>query len=137
MATEKPSPDALPVPTGEDGTLWARCHCGRVEIQLPSKPEKLNERHCTVCYKYGALWGYFTRKDVSVTTNDTKLQTYIRADTGADGDISFNRCAHCGCMMFWWGELNYAGPDHKMGINCRMLPEKEIEGIERNVSKGP
>lgn len=138
MATDQPSDGALPISTSKDGTLTATCHCGRVEVQLPSKPTKLNECHCTVCYKYGALWAYFPRSDVLVTTAaDTKLQAYIRDDKGADGDISFNRCGHCGCMVIWWGEGEHAGPEHKMGVNCRMLPKDEIEGIERKISKGP
>jgi hypothetical protein len=106
-----------------------------VTAQLPSKPEKLNECHCTVCYKYGALWGYFQRNEVVIITGTTQLQDYVREDS--DGDIAFNRCKHCGCMMFWWGLGKYAGVEHKMGVNCRMLPEGEIEGIEKSVSKGP
>lgn len=138
MATEKPSHDTLPVSTSKDGTLIATCHCGRVQVQMPSKPAKLNECHCSVCYKYGALWGYFPRNDVVVTTaGDTKLQAYVRDDKGSDGHLSFNRCGYCGCMMLWWGEGEYAGPEHKMGVNCRMLPKHDIEGIERRVSKGP
>jgi hypothetical protein len=134
MATGQPCHDA--VPSSKDETLTAVCHCGRVRVQLPSKPTSLLECHCTVCYKYGALWAYFPRNDVVVTTaSDTTLQPYIRED--ADGDISFNRCSHCGCMVCWKGEGKYAGPEHKMGVNCRMLPETEIEGIEKKQSKGP
>jgi hypothetical protein len=67
---------------------------------------------------------------------DTKIEEYVRAD--GDGDISFNRCSNCGCMTFWlgWGE-NLGGGEEKMGVNCRLVPEKEISGIERRVSPGP
>lgn len=79
---------------------------------------------------------YFQRNDVVVTTaSDPELVKYIRAD--ADGDLSFNRCAHCGCMMCWRGEGAYDGPEHTTGVNCRMLPESAIEGIPIKVSKGP
>lgn len=135
MAAEPPCHDS-PVSNSKDDTLTAVCHCGRVRIQLPSKPERLTECHCTVCYKYGALWAYFQRNDVVVTTaSDTELVKYVRAD--ADGDLSFNRCGHCGCMMCWRGEGKYDGPEHKSGVNCRMLPESAIEGIPKKVSKGP
>jgi hypothetical protein len=133
MATDKPHD--LPA-SSEDGTLIAACHCNRVKAQLPSKPEKLNECHCTVCYKYGALWAYFARNEVKVTVAaDTQLQDYTRDDSTVD--ISFTRCGHCGCMLFWRGFGKYAGPENKMGVNCRMLPESEIEGIEKKVSSGP
>jgi hypothetical protein len=138
MATDQPSHDSLPVSSSGDGTLaglTATCHCGQVQVELPSKPEKLTECHCTVCYKYGALWAYFPRPDVTVRASDTKLQVYIRED--GEGDIAFNRCGHCGCLVCWWGEGKWSGPEHIMGVNCRMLPENEIEGIERKVSKGP
>ena len=124
--------DALPPPS-PDAALKASCHCGRVTVELPSKPEKLNECRCTVCYKYGAIWGYFPRNTVTVSTTDgAKVVPYVRADS--DGGISFNRCSHCGCMTNWWGEGKYAEPTRKMGVNCRLLPEKDIEGIPRKVN---
>lgn len=133
MTANQPTNDPA---SGSKDTLTVVCHCGRVRVQIPSRPTSLNECHCTVCYKYGALWSYFPRHDVVVTTaSDTTLQQYIRED--ADGDISFNRCGHCGCMMCWRGEGEYAGPERKMGVNCRMLPESSIEGIAKRVSKGP
>jgi len=134
MATEQSSHDSSS--SSKDDALTAVCHCGRVRVKIPSKPTQLLECHCTVCYKYGSLWAYFPRNDVVVTTaSDTTLQAYIRED--ADGDISFNRCGHCGCMMCWRGEGAYAGLEHKMGVNCRMLPESEIWGIAKKQSKGP
>ncbi|PMD28640.1 hypothetical protein NA56DRAFT_19714 [Hyaloscypha hepaticicola] len=134
MTTEQPS-DSSAFSSKAD-TLTAVCHCGRVRIQLPSKPTRLTECHCTVCYKYGALWAYFPRNEPVITIADqATLVPYIRED--AAGHISFNRCSHCGCMICWLGEGEYSGPANKMGVNCRMLPESEIEGIEKKVSKGP
>jgi hypothetical protein len=142
MGTDQPShdslPESLPDPTTKNGTLIAVCHCGAVQLQLPSKPTALTECHCTVCYKYGTLWAYFPRSDVVVTTaGDTKLQAYIRDDESTNGDLSFNRCSHCGCIMCWLGEGKYSGPDHKMGVNCRMLPENQIKDIKKEVIAGP
>jgi hypothetical protein len=91
-----------PVATSESGApataSWTTaCHCGRVQVKLPSKPSKLKECLCSVCFKYGSLWAYFLRRDVEIiTTPGTTIQAYIRDDS--DGDISFNRCGHCGCM---------------------------------------
>jgi len=125
-----------PASSNSTSTLTAACHCGRVQIPLPSEPTKLNECRCTVCYKYGAIWAYYPRPNVVINTaGDAKIEKYIRADEGSDGDLSFNRCGHCGCMMFWYGEGQWAGPEHQMGINCRMLPEKDIEGIERKTGR--
>ncbi len=136
MATSQTSSESLPASTSKGKSLTATCHCSRIHIQVPSKPQKLNECHCTVCYKYGALWGYFPRSEVLVTiADDTQLQAYAREDR--PGHVSFHRCGHCGCMLFWRGEGKFAGPEHMMGVNLRMLPESQIEDVEREVSMGP
>ncbi|KAH8897611.1 hypothetical protein GQ53DRAFT_742610 [Thozetella sp. PMI_491] len=140
---EKPSTggDTLPASSSSappDGPLIATCHCGRVQVSIPSKPSKLNECQCTVCYKYGAIWGYFLNRDVTVTTapGNTVVQ-YIRSDPESDGDLSFNRCGHCGCLTHWRGTEEYIGPEYRIGVNCRMLPPSAIEGVERRVNPGP
>ncbi|KAK3944408.1 hypothetical protein QBC46DRAFT_304968 [Diplogelasinospora grovesii] len=146
--------DALPINDGE-GWKIATCHCGRVSLDLPSKPDELNECRCTICFQYGALWAYYPRKDVTVTvstppttsaptipssasssTGSHGIQKYIREDKkGERSRLSFNRCGNCGVLTHWWGESgDYAGDDHRMGVNCRLLGEKGIAGIERHVS---
>src|SRR4051794_304960 len=96
--------------------LQSTCHCGRIQITLPSRPTELNECHCTVCYKYGAMWAYFDPDTVDVTVADSAtLEGYIRSDEDGEGDISFNRCSHCGCMMTWRGAGERAGVK-KMGV---------------------
>ena len=129
-----------PTPTSEPLTL--KCYCGLVEVELPCTPNKLNECRCSVCYSYGALWAYYRRGDVMVTTAaepvpGVSLQKYMRDDEEADGDLAFYRCSHCGCTTHWWGEEDSpkrSGPAAKMGVNCRMLGEKGIEGIERLIT---
>jgi hypothetical protein len=134
MATNPPTRD--PVSSNKDGILTAVCHCGRVRVELPSKPTFLVECHCTVCYKYGGLWAYFPRNEVVVTiASDTTLQPYMRSDM--EVCLSFQRCGHCGCMVLNFGEGEYAGPEERMGVNTRMLPENEIEGIEKKIIQGP
>ncbi len=105
---------------------------------MPSRPTTLNDCQCTVCYKYGALWAYFPRNTVTVIApgeGSEGLQTYVRDD--AKGSISFNRCAHCGCMTHWWGLDTRSAEDYRMGVNFRMMLKADIEGIERIVTPGP
>jgi hypothetical protein len=117
--------------------MVASCHCNRIKITMPSLPTRLNECHCTACYKYGAIWAYFPRNEVRISVaDDTKIEAYIRAD--GDGDLSFNRCSNCGCITHWWGEGEIPeGVEERMGVNCRLVPENEIFGIERTISPGP
>lgn len=124
--------DRLPLPADpkpNDQQITARCHCGRVSLELPTPPDKINECHCSLCYRYGALWGYYPRYEVNILVNilppppgqrpstnashdvgDSAtdlpgLLSYVRSD--GDGDIAFFFCKHCGCLTHW--ELTVKG----------------------------
>lgn len=125
-AASPPNPDKM----------VASCHCGRVKIELPSPPTKVNECHCSLCYRYGALWAYYPRDDVLVTAEEPGLRSYVRQDEGAKGTIGFYHCGHCGCMTHWWVQPEHIKPDPdwaEMGVNTRMLPESVLEGVEREI----
>jgi hypothetical protein len=138
MATAPPTTheDKLPQSTAPlaDPSLTASCHCGRVTLMLPTRPTRLNECLCSVCYTYGALWTYSTRGSVliSVTASEktTGLMQYVREDPGSDGDLAFMRCGHCGCLTHWWARDSEAA-DVRMGINARLLPRSALNGVER------
>ena len=113
-----------------------KCHCGRVTVTIPALPERLNECRCTLCYRYGALWGYFTRADVSITGETVG---YVRDDADTEGSLAFHHCAHCGCLTHWQGVKNVDSRDRlcptaKMGVNCRLLPEDAIKDAFRRVT---
>ncbi|KAI1125369.1 hypothetical protein F5Y10DRAFT_247268, partial [Nemania abortiva] len=55
--------------TSDNPSPKATCHCGRITVALPRPPEDINECHCSVCYKLGALWAYYPRDEVTVTTS--------------------------------------------------------------------
>jgi len=157
-----------PTAADEDDKLTVSCHCGRVRLTLPYLRPRvpINECRCSVCYKYGALWGYFARDSVKVSTlsptgehsSDPMMDGYVRATDdsdggGAAGDLTFQRCANCGVVTHWWaikGKHDFEGDVvwedaegrggkdvEKMGVNMRLVPEKEVLGMERKVSNGP
>ncbi|KAI0145218.1 Mss4-like protein [Xylariaceae sp. FL1272] len=133
--------------------LTTQCHCGRIKIKIPSAPEVLNDCRCTICYKLGGLWAYYTRDTVVIsecspsspllpmpeddkrreikTAPDEALQVYDRADLPAHREVC--RCAHCGALTHWWRPNNDMSV--KMGVNCRLLTEQEIEGIEKEINR--
>lgn len=144
------SEDMLPSPQGTSpghGKDTANCHCGRISIELPHPPTKLNECRCSVCYRYGALWSYYPRDDVNILVNilptpvvsdaaaagqgsraratgGTGLRSYLRSD--GDGDIAFFFCDHCSCLMYW-------GPTEK-GLEF-LKKEAELKGSEADQPK--
>lgn len=133
--------------TSEDNAkVKGSCHCGRVTVEVPSAPDRLNECRCSICYRYGALWAYYKRGDVEVLVGDgtgsgahAEQKFYVRTDCPpADGDIGFYFCDHCGCMTHWWGvgeTEKRAGADVKMGVNFRMFPEKLADQAFRRVTR--
>jgi len=130
-------PALPPIPLAEP--LRYTCHCGRIRVALTAKPAYVNECQCSVCYKLGAIWGYLERRMVDVTTaDDASLQPYIRSDENGDGDVSFNRCSHCGSLVSWTrvpGKPEDGG--ERTGMNCRLLEPKELEGLDRRRGTGP
>ncbi|KAI3391977.1 hypothetical protein diail_6384 [Diaporthe ilicicola] len=120
------SDDQLPPPEPpHPSSLTARCHCGRISVEVPSLPTKINECRCSICYRYGAMWAYYKHEDVNVIVNiqalgsrpqdslaqqeavapredkgEAKgLQYYVRTD--GDGNIGFHFCGNCGCLTHW------------------------------------
>jgi hypothetical protein len=132
-----PSSDALPASSSSSPKITGTCHCGRVSLELPSKPTEINECRCSICYRYGALWAYYPRNEVLVTAKEPGLKSYLREDPESSKDLGFYFCGHCGCLTHWWGEdadEQHGGESAGMGVNTRILGEKDIEGIKREVS---
>ncbi|CAK7566437.1 MAG: hypothetical protein SEPTF4163_004383 [Sporothrix epigloea] len=144
--------------------LSATCHCGRVRLTVPEPPSYRNECHCTVCYKYGAIWGYYPKTDVVITIDSSDMPAtdpafstttplpglayYIREDTtvatgspsvSPRGHLAFACCAHCGCMTHWVGvKPDYAeNPKQRVGINTRLMVQAELAGVAPTVTEGP
>lgn len=118
--------DKLPPPEpAHPSSLTATCHCGRVNVEVPSLPTKVNECRCSICYRYGAQWAYYRHEDVNVIVNinasrtgpkgphaqqeplkehegnqgDKGLQYYVRDDS--EGHLGFYFCGNCGCLTHW------------------------------------
>lgn len=125
------------VETPSSGPLTGTCHCGRISITIPSKPEKINQCHCTVCYKLGALWGYFPKSSVTVVEKDGATRNrYFRSDLGDERDVtvSFDSCPHCGTLTNWSGLPDKRPGEHaKMGVNMRLFGE--VEKVMGDVSR--
>lgn len=120
------SEDQLPPPEpAHPSSLTAKCHCGRINVEVSSLPTKINECRCSICYRYGAQWAYYHQDDVNVVVNvhasrsapkvspsqyeplsssegnegGSSLPFYVRDDS--DGHLGFYFCGHCGCLTHW------------------------------------
>ncbi|KAK4211351.1 Mss4-like protein [Rhypophila decipiens] len=112
-----------------DGPLTGSCHCGRISITIPSKPSRINQCHCTVCYKLGALWGYFPKSSVTIIEKDGATRNkYLREDLAPEEfeSISFDSCSVCGTLTNWSRAPAKDTDEHaKMGVNMRVFGEVE------------
>lgn len=93
----------------------ASCHCGNVKIQLPALTDTATECNCSICFRYGARWGYFKQKEVSVTVGKHGVQSYSHGDNM----IAFVSCKRCGCLTHYTSVDS--GPDSRFAINYRMV----------------
>ena len=105
----------------------ATCHCKAIKLTFPTPTEKLNECHCTICRRYGALWAYYNPKDVQI--EGPKTDTYQFGEKNND----FHRCPSCGCMTHKTDAKDENATE--MGVNCNMLEKEELRRFERTVDE--
>ena len=65
--------------------LKLSCLCGQVRIEIPKRPDFINECNCTLCSKSGARWAYFHPSEV-IVVGTTK--GYSREDKDDDFQLS-------------------------------------------------
>jgi len=91
--------------------IESSCICGAVRLEITRAPDEVTDCNCTLCRRYGALWAYYSPKDVSVPTGLT--DTYSRPPK----KIEFHRCKTCGCVTHWSPTDGRNG----MGVNARLM----------------
>ena len=110
--------------------LVGTCHCGRVRIMLPRKPDQVTHCNCSLCSKTGFQGIYFPSAELSIE-GDT--DSYVRADSNP-AYIAQHRCRHCGIPTHW---VPLTDPPHeRMGVNARLfepgtfddVPVKQVDG---------
>ncbi|KAK1749410.1 hypothetical protein QBC47DRAFT_395858 [Echria macrotheca] len=129
--------DAVMAGTSEPAeTLKLTCHCTGITISLPHPPPRpLNECRCSICFSYGALWGYYYPARETVIVTESKgctVDSYYRTDGDRTGALAFQRCSRCGCV-FAWRRTDPTKGSGKMGINFRLMGEDVME-MKRIVS---
>ena len=103
--------------------LKATCHCGAVAVSIPRAPERVTNCNCSICRRYGTLWGYFAESEVRVEAAPGALDEYVWGRR----HLAFVRCARCGCVVRWRG----LSPEiAKTGVNIRLF-EPEVIGPVR------
>jgi hypothetical protein len=97
----------------------ASCHCGAVMLEMQKKPRKLTACNCSLCRRYGALWGYFQRKSLRVVAEKRALETYAWKDKR----LKFFRCKKCGSVTHYERAAKEAGGADTAAVNFRNIDE--------------
>ena len=96
--------------------IESSCVCGAVRLAISRAPDEVTDCNCTMCRRYGALWAYYSPKDVTVPSGLT--DTFSRGPKLSH----FHRCKICGCVTHWSAlDKTY----DRMGVNARLM-EPEV-----------
>lgn len=97
----------------------ATCHCGAISIGMTNAPSVVVECNCSLCRRYGVLWVYFDRDELTGVPEGEATHTYAWNGKHVD----FHRCAACGCVTHW---APRAPGRTTLGINARLLPPEIV-----------
>ena len=103
--------------------LVASCHCGRVQITLPRKPDEVTHCNCSLCTKSGFQGVYFSSEELRI---EGEFDSYVRADSNP-ACIAQHRCRHCGIITHWTPLTD--PPHERMGVNARLLEPGVLDGV--------
>lgn len=102
--------------------IETRCHCGRVGVDIPRLPPTVTSCNCSLCYRIGALWGYYRRDDVVIHMDGETLK-YLWGDRS----MTIYSCAHCGSTTHY--AAVDTGPEARVAVNMRMAPRELAESV--------
>ncbi len=110
------------------------CLCGHVRIEIPKRPDFINECNCTLCSKSGARWAYFHPSEVAIEGTTKGFRRDDKDDPAAE--VQF--CANCGSTTHYTLTPSAVAKfgNIQMGVNMRLTDEKHLAGIELRYPDG-
>lgn len=102
--------------------IEASCHCGAVRFSVDSAPKDVNSCNCSICRRYGTLWGYYLRPHVTFAPDNGPTDVYMWGNRS----LEFHRCRTCGCVTWW---LSVDPARKRMGVNTRLFPPEVLAAI--------
>ncbi len=103
--------------------IEASCHCGAIKIEIDRRPRKLTQCTCSICRRYGAVWGYYTNKTARIVAG----KKFAKAYTWGDKSIEFYHCNRCGSVTHY--ESVKKGPEDRFAVNFRMVDPADYQGV--------
>lgn len=72
------------------------CHCGNIVITADMLLESITSCNCSMCYRLGALWAYYTVYQV-----DIKVKSEATVYLWGSKVRSYHSCTFCGCTTHY------------------------------------
>jgi hypothetical protein len=94
--------------------IEASCHCGSVRLKIAWAPTEVTDCNCSICRRYGVLWAYYPKGEVTLDPPEAATDVYIWNDRV----LRLHRCAQCGCVTHW--TLVDPARD-RVGVNARLM----------------
>jgi hypothetical protein len=95
--------------------ISATCHCGAVQIEIPSRPETATSCNCSICRRLGALWAFFPVNAVRITVQPGATDEYMWGGKTR----RFVRCRICGCTTHVYPVSQK--PEANVEVNVRLF----------------
>lgn len=99
------------------------CHCGTITFSVPGEPAWLTACNCSICRRIAALWAYYPRREVEISSPAGGSIEYVHGDR----TLAVHTCRRCGCTTHWLG-LDPA-PGARMAVNFRMCDPADMADI--------
>lgn len=109
--------------------LKATCHCGAIQIEIPSRPTEITNCNCSICRRLGTLWAYYEVGTVKIHGHPENTAEYIQGDK----TLRTVRCRTCGCTTHWEPlDAKYK----RMGVNVRNFEPEAIGDVRIRLLDG-
>lgn len=110
--------------------IIAACHCGAVKMEIDTAPDEVNDCACSICRKKGALWAYYSPRQVRFVAAPGATQIYMWGDR----ELEFHSCKVCACSTHWSAiDKSY----DRMGVNARLMEPEVLAAARVKKSAGP
>ena len=93
------------------------CHCGAVRWTFQGVPESATACNCSICRRYGTLWGYGFFGERIVVAGETRIYQWNHKW------IEFHFCPQCACVVCWRAAEPGADGRRYGAVNLRLATD--------------
>ncbi len=111
------------------GGSTAKCHCGRVSIDVAAPVSQVTYCNCSLCHTTGVRWFYVEADRIALPADPALTQTYAWNGEHVD----FHRCTQCGCVTHW---VPRDSARTRHGVNARLFPPQVSAAAEIEYQDG-